>query len=141
MSHLASLIDVGRSASLAPLILPIYPVRSVTDGIPRVQKIEGMRAFQNVVVCRQHIVLFKNAPCLGFIHGEEFEEHFCVGDLEVVVGVLYLALVVHIAVPDVGDPLEIVHALDFLDEHGDALDTIGDFSGDKVHVDTPTCWK
>ena len=75
------------------------------------------------------------------------EQQVGVGHLEVVGGELALVLQEHIAIGEhravvAACPYQVVHGVDALDVHGQALKAVGDSpTGTGRHSKPPTCWK
>src|SRR5579859_2655993 len=109
------------------------------DGAARVQEVEGMGGLQHLLVGRQRQPLLQEARAFGFADVEPLEEFCSVGLLEVVPGLLHLVLVVDVAVGDLAlravGPGELVHILYTLQVHGQALETVGDLTGDRLALE------
>src|SRR5580704_7663465 len=67
---------------------------------------------------------------------EELPQHGDVGQFEVVFRKLALVLKTHLAIADAGRPLDVVDAVDILQECDDALEAIGELGGDEVEIES-----
>ena len=99
-----------------------------------------MAALQHRVVGRQRQRRLQGAQALHLAIGELLEEELGVGHLEVERGVLALVLQVHVAVGEhhavvAAGPHDVVHVVDALDEHGEALQAVGDLHGHRVALE------
>ena len=95
-----------------------------------------MRGLEHHLVARQREPRLDQVLRLGLVIGEMPEQHFAIGLLEVVGRLLDLILVVDVAVRHTRRPGQIEHVFHVLQIHGEALDAVGDFPGDRFAVDS-----
>ena len=95
-----------------------------------------MGTLEDIVVSREDEPFLQDPGRLRFVGVEEGEQHFRVGNFEIVVGEFHLSPVVDIPVPDLPHPVQVVDVVDLLDEHRDPFQPVGDLRRYGVHVDT-----
>ena len=110
------------------------------DDAAGIEQVEGVAALQHRVVGRQRQGRLQGAQALHLAVGELLEEEVGVGHLEVELGILALVLQVHVAVGELhavvaAGPHDVVHVVDALDEHGEALKPVGDLHGHRVALE------
>src|SRR6185436_12852726 len=98
------------------------------DRAARVEQVEGVRGLQHHFIAGQHALSFDEALRLAFEVAEMAEQHFGIGELEVVARLLDLVLVIDVAVGDPGRPDQIEHALLALQDHRKTFQAVGDLA-------------
>ena len=98
-----------------------------------------MRGLDHHLVGRQRQLGGHQPVGFALVEIEQFEQLRHIGVLEVVGRLLHLVLVEHIAIGHGAErtvgPDQVVDRVDTLQVHGQALEAIGDFTGDRVALD------
>ena len=94
-----------------------------------------MGGFQDIVVSRKDLAVLEEAEGLFLVETEEERERGGVGRFEIVFGMLSLLREVEVAVFDAVIPLDLIDAVDFLDEHGEPLEAVGDLDRNRLTIE------
>ncbi len=107
----------------------------------RIEQVERMAAFEHIVVCGKRQARGQHAIAFSLVAVEFAEKHIGVGHFEVVRGELALVFQENVAVREVeavgaSAPHDIVDGIHALHVHGQTLQAIGDFRGNRVALKT-----
>ena len=94
-----------------------------------------MGGLQHLLVRGQGEFFAHEVLGLPLVRAECAEQELDVAVLEVVGALLHLVLVVHVAVLEGLGPQQVVHVVDTLQVHREALQAVGDLAGDRPAVD------
>ena len=95
-----------------------------------------MGTFQHIIISRQDIAFFNNTGRFLFIHVEQFEKHIMVRQFITVHRLLILIFMPYITVSHAVRPYQVIDIILFLYVHGDTLQTVSDFHGHRMLIDT-----
>src|ERR1700694_157799 len=102
----------------------------------RIQQVENVRALQHLIVGgKNHVARLEETLAFALVQVEEFPQHADVGQLEVVFGKLALVFKTHLAIADSRGPLDVVDAVDILEEGDDPLKTVRQLGGDQIEIE------
>ena len=108
------------------------------NGAAGIQQVKGVRSFEHLFVSRQGQSSFDHALAFAFAHVELVEQGFDIGVFKVIGGLLDFVLVVNVTVSHHAlrafCPHQIVDALHVLHVHGEAFQTVGDFTADRAAI-------
>ena len=132
---LQDIVEVARQHELIIFADEIYD-KTLYDG----ETHTSIASLADDVLCVTFNGLSKNYRSCGYRAG------WMVVSLEVVGRLLHLVLVEHVAIGDAAErtvgPDDVVHALDVLQVHREALEPVGDLARTPAcNRAPPTCWK
>ena len=91
------------------------------NGAARIQNIKSMRAFEQVIVGRQHQIVFQSRLRFALEQIVHLAQALHIGDLEVILAVLLFGLQVQLAILYPWVPLNLAEAMHALQGDGNAV--------------------
>src|SRR3954469_23521059 len=125
-------LDVGLGAGDGEIPHLLHQAHALghRDGAAGVEHVERMRALEGAFVGGQNKACLQAPLRLLFQAVELALEEADVRQLEVVAGELVLLLLAHLAVGEPFHPIDLIEALGEREEHGEALQAVGDLGAD-----------